>query len=115
MNKSYKCDFCKFDRPIEDQTERCANCKYGSNFELKKRMSTRQDHEWLSHRKLDMLLGDLRVVCTDSQKEFAHRLIEERPLYYNGKPRVAYSDELSFVMALFKEMVRSVKLEKEIV
>ena len=40
-----KCDFCKFDK-AQMQTE-CKSCNFGSNFELKDRITAREQMEWI--------------------------------------------------------------------
>lgn len=77
MIKSYKCDFCEYDRgPIKQAHEKCSNCKYGSEFERKKRISDRQVNELTFHTGLDDYINSFVFDMSDHEREYIHRLRE---------------------------------------
>ena len=111
MNKSYKCDFCAFDKPTTNPNEICEDCKLGSHFELKKRLSSRQADEWIIHRKVDKFLEDIDVDLLGYQKECMHQLVvvgPRHPLY----PLKA-NDLMRENRRVFRDVIRSVKLDDE--
>lgn len=115
MNKSYKCDFCKFDTgPAMTPKENCKDCKFGSNFELKSKMHSIPENEWRKHQELDKLFEDSNLDLFDYQRDWAHRLLVVGPCYLQLPPR-AVSHELRLLRQLFMEVLcaKSKKNKKE--
>lgn len=51
-NRPKKCDFCEFDRgPRVANPSECVECYNFDNFQLKKRMCTRQKYEWETYKR----------------------------------------------------------------
>jgi len=114
MDKSYKCDFCKFDRPVESPNEKCSECKLGSCFEVKKRLSPRQEGEWVMHMKLDKFLTCINYKFNDAERALIHRSMVSEPLYTSFPPRrCALSNEVMRLRSIFREMLISVPLDSE--
>lgn len=112
MDKTYKCYFCAYDRPLCVQpNDVCRVCKRGVGFSLKRILTPREEQEWLAHQKLDKYIEECGVETSDLAREFIHRLIEDPG--YGSQRKVPYAKEIREMRRLLIEKIRSVNLEKE--
>lgn len=112
MNKSYKCDFCKFDiGPLMGPKRNCDHCSCGANFELKKRMSQREAYEWERHQKLDKMIDGMDIKVLAFQREFLHRSLD-RKVYITLPPQMGRTN-FRILAACCEAMFDSYEKEKE--
>lgn len=112
MNKSYKCDFCKFDTgPLMEPKAKCVYCSCGRFFALKKRMSQRQTYEWERHQKLDRIIDGMDIEVLASQREFLHRSLD-RKVYLSMPPQIGRTD-FKLLMAVYEAIFDSEEKEQE--
>lgn len=112
MNKSYKCDFCKFDSgPLMTPNPKCEHCSCGGFFELKKRMSQRQTHEWETHQKLDCFIDRMGIKVLAYQREILHLMVN-RKVYITIPPQMGRTN-FRILMAYYKAIYESEENKKE--
>lgn len=83
----WKCDFCKHDTgPLKQSA--CPSWPYifertlCDGFELKTRMTPKEEQEWGRHENLNHFIDMLDIELMEYQRAYLHKLCFERPLYF---------------------------------